>query len=258
MRFAPDELSFEDRQARDSATDVPADYEPPPFFTASTAHTNPKLTWDADDDVRRRKLSKRVTADQLREDDFKVAPPLLHLCCNCFMGPTTLDILSSCPAAQRFFVPAILNSASDRAQLSVHRKYQCCPIKKVRRFAWSSVGVRQCKKALGCSWNGGICLFSMLPRMQAYLASGSEDEGEEEEEEEVERKRKLLLEEIDAQQPLHRKGGKDWGAAANGHPLADEDDQARLLVCFATYLRLFNAPSISFGAVTEALNASCL
>ena len=77
VRFVADELSFEERQVRDSATGVPADYEPPPFFTASTAHSNPKLTWDADDDVRRRKLSKRVTADQLREDDFKVTQPLL-------------------------------------------------------------------------------------------------------------------------------------------------------------------------------------
>lgn len=74
LRFVPEEQSFEGRCARDSAADAPADYQPPPFFaTAALQHTNVKLTWDNDDEHRKRALSKRVTADQLREDDFKVA-----------------------------------------------------------------------------------------------------------------------------------------------------------------------------------------
>ena len=31
-----------------------------------------KLTWDKDDDARKRALAKRVTKDELRDDDFKV------------------------------------------------------------------------------------------------------------------------------------------------------------------------------------------
>ena len=69
----PEEQSFEGRQVRDTAADVPANYEPPPSFsTAALQHTNVKLTWDADNDQRRRALSKRVTANELRDDDFKV------------------------------------------------------------------------------------------------------------------------------------------------------------------------------------------
>jgi hypothetical protein len=75
LRFVPDAQSFEGRRARDTAAEVPAGYEAPPAFaTAALQHTNVKLTWDADDSGRKRALSKRVTAEELREDDFKVGP----------------------------------------------------------------------------------------------------------------------------------------------------------------------------------------
>ena len=73
LRFVPEEQSFADRQARDSAANAPPDYEPPPFFTtAALQHSNVKLTWDATPDERRRALSKKVKAEELRDDDFKV------------------------------------------------------------------------------------------------------------------------------------------------------------------------------------------
>ncbi len=72
MRFVPEEQSFADRKPRDSATDAPPDYEAPPFFTtAALQHSNVKLTWDATPDERRRALSKKVKAEELRDDDFK-------------------------------------------------------------------------------------------------------------------------------------------------------------------------------------------
>lgn len=72
MRFVPEEQSFADRKPRDSATDAPPDYEAPPFFTtAALQHSNVKLTWDATPDKRRRALSKKVKAEELRDDDFK-------------------------------------------------------------------------------------------------------------------------------------------------------------------------------------------
>ena len=75
LRFIPEEQSFAERQPRDSATDAPPGYEPPPFFTtAALQHSNVKLTWDATPDERRRALSKRIKAEELRDDDFKVTP----------------------------------------------------------------------------------------------------------------------------------------------------------------------------------------
>ena len=67
--------SFEGREVRDSATEVPPDYAPPHFQTAALQHTNVKLTWDADDDSRKRTLHRRLNEDQIREDDFKVGQP---------------------------------------------------------------------------------------------------------------------------------------------------------------------------------------
>ncbi len=52
---------------------MPDGYEPPNFQTVALQHTNVKLTWDADDDGRKRALSaKRATQADIREDDFKV------------------------------------------------------------------------------------------------------------------------------------------------------------------------------------------
>jgi hypothetical protein len=64
--------SFEGREQRDSAMAVPDNYEPPNFQTVALQHTNVQLTWDADDDGRKRALSaKRATQMEIREDDFK-------------------------------------------------------------------------------------------------------------------------------------------------------------------------------------------
>ena len=65
--------SFAERQVRDCATEVPADYAPPDFTTAALQHTNVKLTWDADDDTRKKALRKKMTEDSIRDDDFKVS-----------------------------------------------------------------------------------------------------------------------------------------------------------------------------------------
>ena len=64
--------SFAERQVRDTAEEVPADYAPPDFTTAALQHTNVKLTWDADDDTRKKALRKKMTEDSIRDDDFKV------------------------------------------------------------------------------------------------------------------------------------------------------------------------------------------
>lgn len=65
--------SFAERQMRDSASSVPGDYTPPDFTTVALQHTNVKLTWDADDDTRKKALRKKMTEDTIRDDDFKVS-----------------------------------------------------------------------------------------------------------------------------------------------------------------------------------------
>ena len=56
---------------RDKANKLPPDYEPPSFKSGALHHSKPKLTWDADNDDRKKVLSKKVTAEELKEDDFK-------------------------------------------------------------------------------------------------------------------------------------------------------------------------------------------
>jgi hypothetical protein len=58
-------------QVWEEATAVEADYEPPMFKSQALQHTKPQLTWDADNVDRKKILSKKVTAEELKEDDFK-------------------------------------------------------------------------------------------------------------------------------------------------------------------------------------------
>jgi hypothetical protein len=58
-RFVPDDSDFSGRQVRDAAAEVPPGYTPPDMFTTALQHTDPTLTWDADD-RRRKKVRARV------------------------------------------------------------------------------------------------------------------------------------------------------------------------------------------------------
>lgn len=71
LRFVPDDQTFEHRKIRDYATQVPSDYEAPVFQTKALQHTNVELTWDKEDEGRKKALTKKLTADELKDDDFK-------------------------------------------------------------------------------------------------------------------------------------------------------------------------------------------
>ena len=58
-------------QVRDRASSVPSGYEPPRFKSKTLQHTKPSLTWDEDSVDRKKVLQRKVTADELQEDDFK-------------------------------------------------------------------------------------------------------------------------------------------------------------------------------------------
>lgn len=69
LRFIPDDVTFE-QDERDSARDVPMDYEAPDFFTSALQLTNVKLSWDQEDPVRAEKLRKRLSKDDIAQMDL--------------------------------------------------------------------------------------------------------------------------------------------------------------------------------------------
>ena len=70
LRYVPDDQSFEGREVRDVATEVPSDYEPPDFQMKALQHTNVKLSWDDDDPTRTKALRRKLTEDRLKDEDF--------------------------------------------------------------------------------------------------------------------------------------------------------------------------------------------
>uniref|UniRef100_A0A1D2AGV6 Uncharacterized protein n=2 Tax=Auxenochlorella protothecoides TaxID=3075 RepID=A0A1D2AGV6_AUXPR len=72
LRFVPEGQSFEGRKVRDTAEELPIDYAPPNFQTKALQHTNVDLTWDAVDSGRKQALGRKVTDEEIREDDYKV------------------------------------------------------------------------------------------------------------------------------------------------------------------------------------------
>ena len=60
LRFVPDEVSFEDRQVRDSCDSgsIPTNYKPPDFIVQALQRTNVECTWDEGDKDRGRKLGR--------------------------------------------------------------------------------------------------------------------------------------------------------------------------------------------------------
>ena len=70
LRYVDDETSFENREVRDVATDIPPDYEAPDFQVKALQHSNVKLSWDDDDPMRRKTFRRKITEDNLKDEDF--------------------------------------------------------------------------------------------------------------------------------------------------------------------------------------------
>jgi hypothetical protein len=70
LRYVPDDQSFEEREVRDTATDIPPDYEAPEFQVKALQHSNVKLSWDDDDPTRRKTFRRKITEDNLKDEDF--------------------------------------------------------------------------------------------------------------------------------------------------------------------------------------------
>ncbi|KAI9762914.1 MAG: pre-rRNA-processing protein esf1 [Geoglossum simile] len=71
LRFIPDDVSFDEDMSRDEATDVPDNYRPNEFVTDALQHSKVKLTWDADDGVRKEVVRKAFGRREAEEQDLK-------------------------------------------------------------------------------------------------------------------------------------------------------------------------------------------
>ncbi|KAI9827214.1 MAG: pre-rRNA-processing protein esf1 [Thelocarpon impressellum] len=73
LRFIPDEVSFDDDRPRDECTSLPDGYKPNPFVTDALQHSKVKLTWDAEDGVRKEAVKKAFGGSRadIEENDLK-------------------------------------------------------------------------------------------------------------------------------------------------------------------------------------------
>ncbi|KAI9756061.1 MAG: hypothetical protein M4579_004031 [Chaenotheca gracillima] len=73
LRFVGDDVSFEDDSPRDECTSIPNGYKPNSFVTDALQHSKVRLTWDADDGVRKEAVKKAFTGSRadIEENDLK-------------------------------------------------------------------------------------------------------------------------------------------------------------------------------------------
>ncbi|KAI9724067.1 MAG: hypothetical protein M1812_000785 [Candelaria pacifica] len=73
LRFIPDDVSFEDDKPRDECESIPDGYRPNEFVTDALQHSKVRLTWDADDGVRKEAQKRAFTGSraELDENDLR-------------------------------------------------------------------------------------------------------------------------------------------------------------------------------------------
>ena len=60
LRFVPDDTDFSSDKPREECSSVPANYQPSDFVTDALQHSKVKLTWDAEDEGKRREVAARA------------------------------------------------------------------------------------------------------------------------------------------------------------------------------------------------------
>ncbi|KAL1868636.1 pre-rRNA-processing protein esf1 [Paecilomyces lecythidis] len=73
LRFVPDDTDFSDDKPRDECERIPEGYKPNEFVTDALQHSKVKLTWDADDNVRKEVQAKAFKGSRkdIDENDLK-------------------------------------------------------------------------------------------------------------------------------------------------------------------------------------------
>ncbi|KAI9801785.1 MAG: hypothetical protein M1825_003157 [Sarcosagium campestre] len=69
LRFVPDDVSFADDRPRDECFKLPESYKPNTFVTDALQHSKVKLTWDADDNVRKDVVRKAFSGSRAELDE---------------------------------------------------------------------------------------------------------------------------------------------------------------------------------------------
>ena len=73
LRFVPDDTDFTTDRSRDSCSKIPDGYRPNNFVTDALQHSKVRLTWDADDAVRKESVKRAFTGSRqaVDENDLK-------------------------------------------------------------------------------------------------------------------------------------------------------------------------------------------
>ncbi|ORX62066.1 hypothetical protein DM01DRAFT_320251 [Hesseltinella vesiculosa] len=71
LRYIPEDMAFDQDEARDTCSQLPNNYRPVPFTTAALQHTKVKLTWDQDEPERMLLTRRKFTDDDLQALDFE-------------------------------------------------------------------------------------------------------------------------------------------------------------------------------------------
>jgi NUC153 domain len=73
LRFVPEETDFSDDTPREECDELPDGYQPNDFVTDALQHSRVKLTWDADDNVRKKAQGKAFKGGkkEIDENDIK-------------------------------------------------------------------------------------------------------------------------------------------------------------------------------------------
>lgn len=71
LRYVPEDMDFDDSEARDSCTKLPNNYRPAAFVTDALQHSKVKLTWDETPRERLAVASRQFSQKEIEEMDFK-------------------------------------------------------------------------------------------------------------------------------------------------------------------------------------------
>ena len=70
LRFIPDDVTFDD-EPRDTASHLPQNYQPAVFTTKALRHSNPELTWEAEDHERVQVTKRKFNKEDIKKMDFE-------------------------------------------------------------------------------------------------------------------------------------------------------------------------------------------
>lgn len=71
LQYVPEDMEFEEKEAKDVCTRVPVNYRPQSFVTDALQHSRVKLTWDQTPSDRVTMANKRFSQKELEEMDFQ-------------------------------------------------------------------------------------------------------------------------------------------------------------------------------------------